>query len=311
MQVGGTRIVILGTGGTISGLSGSAGGNVNYRAGQVGAGQLLQSAGVGGSVEVEQVAQVDSKDMDAAVWHALAARCRWWIAQADVAGIVVTHGTDTLEETAFFLHSAVAASRPVVLTGAMRPANAFAPDGPQNLRDALVVARTPGARGVMALFAGVLHGAREVRKVHPYRLDAFDSGEAGPLGWVEEGVVRLQRDWPMPSTATADLPPPDQWPRVEIVMNYAGASGAVVEALLAQGVQGLVVAGTGNGSLHHALEAALLKAQAAGVPVLRSTRCLNGRVLPKPGDSIPDSKGLTPVKARVVLILRLLGADQA
>jgi L-asparaginase len=98
---------------------------------------------------------------------------------------------------------------------------------------------------------------------------------------------------------------------VEIVMNYAGASGAMVEALLAQGVQGLVVAGTGNGSLHHALEDALLKAQAAGIPVLRSTRCLNGRVLLKPGDSIPDSQGLTPVKARVALILRLLGWGQA
>lgn len=97
------------------------------------------------------------------------------------------------------------------------------------------------------------------------------------------------------------------WPRVEIVMNYAGASGAVVEALLAQGVQGLVVAATGNGTLHHALEAALLKAQAAGVKVVRATRCLNGRVLSKPGDAIPDSQGLSPVKARVDLMLRLLG----
>jgi L-asparaginase len=97
-----------------------------------------------------------------------------------------------------------------------------------------------------------------------------------------------------------------EWPQVEIIMNYAGVSGAVVEALVAQGVQGLVVAATGNGTLHHALESALLKAQATGIKVVRATRCLNGRVLPKPDDRLPDSNGLSPVKARVELMLDLL-----
>ena len=99
---------------------------------------------------------------------------------------------------------------------------------------------------------------------------------------------------------------PAQWPRVEIVMNHAGASGAVVDALLAQGVQGLVVAATGNGTLHCALEAALLRAQSAGVRVVRATRCLNGRVLPTPGDLLSDSQGLSPVKARIAVMLELL-----
>jgi L-asparaginase len=101
------------------------------------------------------------------------------------------------------------------------------------------------------------------------------------------------------------------WPRVEIVMNYAGANGAVVSALVACGVQGLVVAATGNGTLHHALESALLDAQAAGVKVVRATRCLNGRVLPRPDDRLPDSNGLSPVKARVELMLQLMASDAA
>ena len=101
------------------------------------------------------------------------------------------------------------------------------------------------------------------------------------------------------------------WPRVEIVMNYAGADGLLVEALLSQGVHGLVVAGTGNGTLHHNLEAALLQAQAGGVRVVRATRCVNGRVLPKPGDLLPDSHGLSPVKARVALVLELLTAARS
>jgi L-asparaginase len=316
------HLVILGTGGTIAGRAANASDNLGYIAGQVGISELLAAIPASpdaGPVVAEQVAQIDSKDMSFAVWAALAGRVSHFLAQPDVQGIVITHGTDTLEETAYFLQLACNPAKPVVLTCAMRPATALVPDGPQNLLDAMSVARHAGATGVVAVCAGTIHGALDVQKVHTYQLDAFSSGDAGPLGYVEEGVVRLLRNWPLSQVGRAlsaieniaKLAVLAEWPRVEIVMNYAGASGAVVDALLAQGVQGLVVAGTGNGSLHHALEAALLKARAAGVLVLRSTRCLNGRVLPKPGDSIPDSRGLTPVKARVALILRLLGWDQA
>lgn len=311
------NIVILGTGGTIAGRAASVSDNIGYTAAQVGVADLLAAIPAltqAGVVLTEQVAQIDSKDMTFAVWSQLAARVSHYLGQPDIRGIVITHGTDTLEETAFFLQTLLAPAKPVVLTCAMRPATALVPDGPQNLLDAVAVARHVGAQGVVAVCAGVIHGAADVQKVHTYRLDPFSSGDAGPIGYVEEGAVRLLRNWPEPHAGyaqaaiknIANLAGPADVPRVEIVMNHAGASGAIVQALQAQGVQGLVVAGTGNGSLHHELEAALLKAQAAGVKVVRASRCLNGRVLPTSADQIPDSEGLSPVKARIKLILQLL-----
>jgi L-asparaginase len=311
------NIVILGTGGTIAGRAASVSDNIGYTAAQVGVEELLAAIPAlaqAGTVQTEQVAQIDSKDMSFAVWAQLATRVSHYLGQADIQGIVITHGTDTLEETAFFLQALLAPAKPVVLTCAMRPATALVPDGPQNLLDAVAVARHAGAQGVVAVCAGVIHGAADVQKVHTYRLDPFSSGDAGPTGYVEEGAVRLLRNWPEPKAGytqaaiknIANLARPADVPRVEIVMNHAGAGGAMVQALQAQGVQGLVVAGTGNGSLHHELEAALLKAHAAGVKVVRASRCLNGRILPTLADQIPDSEGLSPVKARIQLILQLL-----
>lgn len=311
------NIVILGTGGTIAGRAASVSDNIGYTAAQVGIDQLLAqipAVARDGPVLTEQVAQIDSKDMSFAVWAQLAGRVNHFLARSDIQGIVITHGTDTLEETAYFLQAVCQPAKPVVLTCAMRPATALVPDGPQNLLDAMAVARHPGATGVVAVCAGTIHSAMEVQKVHTYQPNAFSSGDGGPLGYVEENAVRLLRNWPLAHEGQAhiaikniaNLTRMTDWPRVEIIMNYAGASGAIVEALLAQGVQGLVVAATGNGTLHHALEAALRKAQAAGIKVVRATRCLNGRVLPKPGDTFPDSNGLSPVKARVELMLRLM-----
>jgi L-asparaginase len=310
------NIVILGTGGTIAGRAASVSDNIGYTAAQVGVEELLAAIPAlaqAGTVLTEQVAQVDSKDMSFAVWAKLAARVSHYLAQPDVQGIVITHGTDTLEETAFFLQALLAPAKPVVLTCAMRPATALVPDGPQNLLDAVAVARHAGAQGVVAVCAGVVHGAADVQKAHTYRLDPFSSGDAGPIGYVEEGRLRQLRSWPQAQAGRAQAAAQTiaslastAVPRVEILMNHAGAGGAIVQALQAQGVQGLVVAGTGNGSLHHELEAALLKAQAAGVKVIRASRCTAGRVLPTPADAIPDSEGLSPVKARVQLILQLL-----
>ncbi len=312
------KIVILGTGGTIAGTAASASDHIGYTAAQVGITQLVEAvpALAEGSCDLvtEQVAQIDSKDMSFAVWARLAARVSHFLAQPDVRGIVVTHGTDTLEETAWLLHALLHPGKPVVLTCAMRPATALAPDGPQNLLDAVAVAAHPGARGVLAVCAGVIHGAPDVQKVHTYRLNAFSSGDAGPVGYVEEGRLRLLRNWPEATVHQApaaikkvvEQQDGSGWPRVEIVMNYAGAGAGVVQALVAGGVQGLVVAATGNGTLHHELEAALLEAQAAGVRVVRATRCLEGRVLPRHGDAIADSQGLSPVKARVELMLQLM-----
>lgn len=310
MQVSQRRIVVLGTGGTIAGRAASAADNIGYRAGEVAVADLVrglpQAADV--ALHTEQVAQLDSKDMDFGTWCTLARRCAHWLAQQDVAGIVVTHGTDTMEETAFFLQSVLAPVKPVVLTGAMRPATSAAADGPQNIADAIAVASSPLAQGVCVVFAGTVHSALDVQKVHGYRLDAFSSGDAGPLAYVEEGRLRVLRAWPQGPALrnAASLPEPDGWPRVEVVLNYAGAGGAIVQALLAEGVAGIVVGGTGNGTVHRSLEDALVQAQQQGVAVHRTSRCAQGRVLAKPGDRLPAADGLPPVKARIALMLELM-----
>ena len=319
-------VVVLGTGGTIAGTAATPGDNIGYTAAQVGVAQLLAAipalAHLPCTLLAEQVAQVDSKDMDFAIWQALAARVGHFLALPEVKGVVITHGTDTLEETAYFLQAVLppdlVARKPVVLACAMRPSTAVAPDGPQNLLDAFSVALSDGAAGVLAVCAGTLHSAVDVQKVHPYRLDSFSSGDGGPLGFIEENSLRLTRNWPLAlvyseQTAYKIIASVKSWPRVEIVMSHAGARGAMVDALLAQAaagypdpVRGIVVAATGNGTVHHALEAALLRAQAAGIKVLRATRCVEGRILPVPGSSFPDSQGLSPVKARIALMLSLL-----
>lgn len=311
------RIVVLGTGGTIAGRAARPDDNIGYSAAEVGVADLLTGteAPPGIALLAEQVAQVDSKDMAFAIWLALAQRCAHWLAQPDVRGIVVTHGTDTLEETAFFLQRVLDPAKPIVLTCAMRPSTSLAPDGPQNLRDAVVVAAADGARGVVAVCAGLIHSAFDVQKVHTYRLDAFSSGDSGPVGFVEEGEVRLVRAWPAAPAAAALEACAGPAPRVEILTSHTGASGLLVDALVRdrqsfpdEAVQGLVLATTGNGTLHQDLEAAALRAQSAGIKVVRATRCCHGRILPKAADALPDAGGLSPVKARIALMLDLVGA---
>ncbi len=309
------KIVFLGTGGTIAGTAANMFEHSDYTAAQVGVHALLArlpgwNDGRGAErYVVEQVAQLDSKDMGFDVWVKLALRVAHHLAQDDVQGLVITHGTDTLEETAYFLQALLAPAKPVVMTCAMRPANALVPDGPQNLLDALAVASNTGASGVTVVCAGAIYGAVDVQKVHPYRLNAFSAGDAGPIGFVEQGRLHLLRDWPRGNglplmSGLADA----AWPRVEIVMSYAGADGAVVRALLKAGVQGLVVAATGNGTVHQDLEAALVLAMQQGVKVVRATRCTEGRLLPSVNDALPAAAGLTPVKARIALMLALMQA---
>ena len=304
-----SKIVILGTGGTIAGTAASATDGVGYSAAQLGVAQLVAAVPALAALplECEQVAQLDSKDMDFATWQRLAQRAAFHLARADVAGVVVTHGTDTLEETAYLLHRVLAPHKPLVFTAAMRPATSLLADGPQNLFDAVSVARDAGAHGVLVAVAGRVWAGAEVRKAHSYRLDAFDGGDAGALAVIEEGALRWWRETPacdglgLPHIARDAA----AWPRVEIVLNHAGAGGELVDALVAQRVAGIVVAGTGNGTLHHALEAALLRAQAAGVRVLRSTRCAAGPVIGG-ASSLPSAAALSPVQARIDLLLQLL-----
>lgn len=318
------RIVVLGTGGTIAGRAARQDDLSGYVAGQVSAEELIQGIpGLAGTpLEVEQVAQVDSKDMDLGVWQKLVARLVHHLARPEVDGVVVTHGTDTLEETAFVLQTLIRPSKLVVLTCAMRPATALAPDGPQNLSDAVLLARWPGAMGVVVLCAGKVHGALEVTKVHTFDIDAFDSGDAGPVGVFEHGRLRLFRAWPGGNAAEVAAAAPsyalqrflelNELPRVELIYSHAAADGAIVRCLLLESgsmqispLRGIVVAGTGNGSLHHALESALEEASAKGVRVWRGTRCARGQVFTN-APALPDTGGLSPVKARLSMMLELI-----
>jgi L-asparaginase len=306
MQSKASTIVILGTGGTIAGAAASAADHVGYTAGQIGVAQLVAAVPSLAAVplQCEQLAQLDSKDMDFATWQRLAQRVAELLARDDVQGIVVTHGTDTLEETAYFLHRVLAPAKPVVLTAAMRPATALSADGPQNLRDAVTVAQEIGARGVCAVFAGTVFHPVDLRKVHTYRVDAFAAGDAGPIARVEQDQVRRFRDWPAGDALGVAAIARDAatWPRVEIVLNHAGADGRIVDALLAQGLDGLVVAGTGNGTLSIALANAVARAQAAGVRIVRASRCAQGPVIG--GDN--GAGELSAVQARIALLLELL-----
>lgn len=306
-------IVILGTGGTIAGAASSATDNVGYSAAQLSIQTLVAAVPPLATlpIEAEQVTQLDSKDMTHAVWLALVQRVAMHLARAEVAGVVVTHGTDTLEETAYFLHRVLAPEKPVVLTAAMRPATSLQSDGPQNLLDAVTVAREPGAQGSVAVLAGAVHGGADVRKAHGYRLDAFDSGDAGPIARVTEGRVRLLRPWPVGVALGLQVLPADvaAWPRVDIVTSHAGADGSIVDALVASGSRGIVVAGTGSGTVHRAIETALERARRAGVAVARTTRCAAGPVLAGTV-ALPAADGAGAVQARIDLMLQLMGGHQ-
>ena len=318
------KIVILGTGGTIAGVS-LPGKSGAYDAAKLSVDDLLKHSpaltAAGLSVVSEQVAQVDSKDMEVAIWQRLLGRSMHWLAQDDVAGLVVTHGTDTLEETAYFLHHVLAPRKPVVFACAMRPADAHDADGPKNLTDAIRVASMAGARGVLAVCAGQVHSALDVQKIHPTRLDAFSSGDAGVLARVEQsGQIFMLRDWPLQDAPLSQrdiqrVVEARVWPRVEIITSHAGADGVMLQALLsatsskASGpspLQGVVVAATGNGTVHHRLEAALLQAQSLGVRVAIASRCALGQGATPPKDAKAYALGLSPVKARIALMVELM-----
>ena len=303
-------VVILATGGTIAGTAASSADTTGYRAGALGVDALIAAVPAlsGRRLESESVAAIDSKDMDIATWQRLAGRVAHHVARPEVAGVVVTHGTDTLEETAYFLHRVLAPSKPVMLTAAMRPASALSPDGPANLFDAVTLAGTPGARGVGVVFAGAVRGAIGLRKVHTLQTTAFADSDCGPIARLEGGALRTFRAWPagdalgLARIAAA----PAAWPRVEIVFNHAGADGAIVDAAVAAGARGLVVAGTGHGTTSARLEAALARARAAGVRVARASRCAFGPVLPRDAADTEAAGELSAVQARVELQLALL-----
>ena len=290
------KIVVLATGGTIAGLASDAAKPQNYTAGQVAVADLLQGVAHDGvELLTEQVAQIDSKNMSFAVWQSLLARVSHYLEQVDVQGVVITHGTDTLEETAYFLQAVLQITKPVAITCAMLPANAPDSDGPSNLKDALAWVQQPAASGVSVVCAGQVHAGNAVQKSHSHQRNPFTS----QAGVTHPAALRVP--------SVAQVLACTHWPRVELVFNHAGADGRLVRALMAHDApQGWVVAGTGNGTLHHDLEAALLDAQKQGAQVLRASRCAQGGVQSREADVLPHAGGLTAVQARVALLMHLL-----
>lgn len=343
MQAITAKLLVLGMGGTIAGRSQVPGDNVGYRAGEVAVEALLPSATSelarlhGCQIETLQIAQIDSKDMDHAVWSALADAVLAAYSDPAVVGIVITHGTDTLEETAFFLAQLCQPPKPVVLTCAMRPATSSSPDGPQNVLDAVCVAMDNDAVGVWVVANGAVHTAATLMKVHPYRTDAFSSGEAGPVAVVEEGRVRWFRSGcalPVPTgrssgvngaaPLTASVVEARRFlvalrskglPRVECLDSHAGVTSAAVDAWLAASsrhdpLRGLVLVCTGNGTFHRNLVEPLRRAEAAGIKIWRSTRCTQGQiVLGSTSVNWPLATALDPVKARIALALAIAWQD--
>jgi L-asparaginase len=309
------RVAVLATGGTIAGSAADAAQTAGYQAGVVGVDRLLAAvpaiAGVA-RIEAEQIASIDSKDLDLSLWSALAKRIDELAARDDIDGVVVTHGTDTLEETAYLLHLAVKTSKPVVMTAAMRPSSALSADGPLNLLGAVTVAATREAwgRGVLVAFNNRIHSARDIVKTSTYAVDAFQSPEVGALGWVQDGRVEFQRSVVRPHTAATPFAAGPDWPAVEIVASYAGASRTAVDAVVAAGVRGIVVAGTGNGSIPAVVQSALADAVQHGIAVVRASRVGSGHVM-RNGAASDDTLGfvsagtLNPYKARVLLMLAL------
>lgn len=323
--MGQSKLVILGTGGTIAGRADSQSQGVGYKAGQITVQSLLDAVPdleqqALGPVQTQQIAQVDSKDMDWPVWRALLRACTQALEDADTRAVVITHGTDTLEETAWLLHSLLPATKPIVLTCAMRPATALLADGPQNLRDAVTVAASGGRSGVWVVAGGEVHAAAQVQKVHPYRLQAMRSVEGGPQALVEEGRVRwLVPDAPsspcapsaramVPAAMSSDLLALDELPWVEVVFSGALARASGVDALVAAGVSGIVVAGTGNATVHQGMEAALQRARDKGVWIWRGTRCAEGLPVASGLGTNPaeaDLAQLPVAKARIAMMLAL------
>ena len=305
------RVFVLATGGTIAGSAASPEDVTGYRSGVIGIGELLSAVpklGAFADVSGEQLCNIDSKDMTDEILIRLAARVNEILAKDEADGIVITHGTDTMEETAFFLSLTVKTDKPVVLTGAMLPATARDADGPGNLLDAVRVAAHPESadKSVLVVMNGKIFAASEVTKAHTTKLDALASPDFGPLGCVDESDVAFDR---APHLTQLHFSAEASLPRVDILYGHEGDDGALVEAALHAGAKGIVYAGMGNGSIPAKAEKALAKASENGIIVVRASRSNSGPVVPAAPSyaaaGFIDSGVLNPQKARVLLRLAL------
>ena len=299
-------VLVVGTGGTI----GSAGDYWTGNTTRVPIAELVRTAGLDSiaTVESEQFLNVGSSAIGPARWLELSRHLTdLFRTHPEARGIVVTHGTDTMEETAYFLDLTIGGDRPVVVTGSMRPSNMVGADGPANLTNAVRVAVDTAARGrgTMVLMDDRLFSARDVTKTNSTRVETFQAPERGPLAIVDpEGSFYRTRSAAR-SAAQFDITDVKELPRVDVVYSYAGADSVVIDALVAAGAKGLVIAGVGRGGMTSSQSAAVRKASAKGVVVITSTRTGSGRVPVGTTGNTIGSGDLNPQKARVLLALAL------
>jgi L-asparaginase len=310
------RIKVLATGGTIAGAQASAT-DYGYKSGAYDVNSLLSAVPNLDKLAVisgEQVANIGSQDMNDEVWLKLAKRVNESLASPDVDGVLVTHGTDTLEETSYFLTLVVKSDKPVVMVGSMRPATAISADGPGNIYNGVAVAADPRARGKGTLVSlnDEFHYARNVVKTDTTSVQTFKSLNRGPAGLVHTGKVQ----WFEPMDKKVGKATPfsvdglEKLPRVDVIYAHANMSADLIEAAVRNGAQGIVIAGVGDGNMTSQALDVLEKVAKTGIVVVRSTRLPEGVVLRN--NEVNDDKlgfvasgEMNPAKSRVLLQLAL------
>jgi len=311
------NVVVLATGGTIAGAAASDV-QAGYTSGQVGVDQLLAAVPQTkklAALRGEQVANIGSQDMNDEVWLKLARRVNELAAMPDVDGIVISHGTDTIEETAYFLNLVVKSKKPVVMTASMRPSTALSADGPLNFYNAVAVAANKDAagRGVLVVINDWIHGASSLTKTSTTAVQTFLSPLRGLVGTVAYGDAEFYRGPVGRNTVDSEfsLDGVTALPRVDIVMAHENMDGAIIDAAVAAGAKGVVVAGVGNGNMTEVGLKALAAQAKKGIVCVRSTRVATGRVgrnveVDDDKLGLVASDDLNPQKARVLLRLALL-----
>ena len=309
--------MVLATGGTIAGAAGSDV-QAGYASGQVGVEQLLAAVPQARKVATlrgEQISNIGSQDMNDEVWLKLARRVNELAAMADVDGIVITHGTDTIEETGYFLNLVVKSRKPVVMTASMRPSTALSADGPLNFYNAVAVAADKDAagRGVLVVINDWIHGARSITKTSTTAVQTFMSPLRGLIGTVAYGTVEYYRAPVGKHTTQSEfsLDGVTALPRVDIIMAHENMDGVMLNAAAAAGAKGVVVAGVGNGNMTASALETLAGLSTKGIIAVRSTRVTIGRVgrnveVDDDKLGLVASDELNPQKARVLLRLALL-----
>jgi L-asparaginase len=311
------NVVILATGGTIAGAA-ATGTQAAYTSGAVGIDTML--AAVPGSKDIanikgEQISNVGSQDMTLEIMLTLAKRINALLATNDVDGIVVTHGTDTMEETAYFLNLVVKSKKPVVLVGSMRPSTAVSADGPLNLFNAVGVAADPASagRGVLVVMNDWIHGAHSLTKTSTTAVQTFMSPLRGLVGTANYGKNDYYNTpvWKHTTDSEFDITNASQLARVDIIYAFADMPGDLIDSSVANGAKGIIIAGVGNGNMNKVSIEAAARAAKKGVVVVRSSRVVTGTVgrnVEVNDDELNfvASDELNPQKARILLMLALL-----